>query len=274
MNTLQNYRINLSKVAKYVDFNQEFSVPVDKHLAKMILEYNEKDAHGNSVVNEESKEEFRKFTELIKNGEALVKYAPRYGMGRRYAETPNEYFDNGKPNPNYGKYHSGLCCFSRIIKNTIFKYDNWVDIGQVKGHVTILKEVADRNKKELPFYTKYLDNFDSICQDIIDFYSGEDKLCRADVKLLFNKTIYGGGIKTWFEQLQTGDLKYGYPPKKIKNVGVIHPIYDGFYKETQSLITLIYESNDEIRKIVCKEKKNEFEKKKLCDASLLWYSRK
>ena len=44
----------------------------------------------------------------------------------------------------------------RKLKNTIFKFLNWIDIDQVKGRPTILIELAEMNNMELKHYKQEL----------------------------------------------------------------------------------------------------------------------
>jgi hypothetical protein len=44
----------------------------------------------------------------------------------------------------------------RIIKNTLYHYAGWIDIDQVKGHPTLLLEIAKRTGERIPSYEDYL----------------------------------------------------------------------------------------------------------------------
>jgi hypothetical protein len=260
MRFLTNWRIHLDKVPAYVDFNQEFHEQIDYQLATMILDYN-----GDDRLSQDVKDEFRKVVDKIdrKTNMLPVKYSPRYKIGRRYADCPERLFPNQQPNPAYDKYYSALISQPRLIKNTIFKYQGWVDIDQRKGHPTLLLAVAEANEVYLPAYKKYLleGNFDKIVADMSAYYSieGENPIDKKDIKWLFNKTIYGGGHKKWVEDIVEGcRSKDGKKickrtPKEMKNRDNPHPFYQEFYKDTQKIIDLVYLNNDEIKNIVCKD---------------------
>lgn len=260
MRFLTNWRIDLDKVPAYVDFNQEFKEQIDYQLATMILDYN-----GDDRLSQQVKDEFRKVVDKIDRTTNMlpVKYSPRYKLGRRYADCPDRVFPNGQVNPAYNKYYSALISQPRLIKNTVFKYQGWVDIDQRKGHPTLLLAVGGANGVELPAYKEYLfeGNFDKIVADMSAYYSieGEVAIDKKDIKWLFNKTIYGGGHKKWVEDILSGSWsKDGKNickrvPKEVKNREKPHPFYTAFYKDTQKIIDLVYLNNEAIKDIVCKE---------------------
>jgi len=260
MKFLTNWRIHLDKVPAYVDFNQEFKEQIDYELATMILNHN-----GDDRLSQEVKDEFRKLVNRIDRTTNMlpVKYSPRYKIGRRYADCPDPLYPNGQVNPAYNKYYSALISQPRLIKNTIFKYQGWVDIDQRKGHPTLLLAVAEANEVDLPAYKEYLleGNFDKIVADMSAYYSieGEVAVDKKDIKWLFNKTIYGGGHKKWIEDIVEGSWsKDGKKickrtPKEIKNREKPHPFYSAFFKDTQRIIDLVYLNNEAIKDIVCKD---------------------
>ena len=252
MRFLTNWRINLANIPAYVDFNQDFTEQIDYALATIILESQD------GRISPESKDEFRKLVERIdRNTNTLrVKYSPRKGaLGRRYADCPTATFPDGRPNPNFGKYYSALIAMPRVVKNTLYHYQGWRDYDQVKGHPTILLELARRNGEELPAYEDYLKEgrFDEIVATLSAFYSGdpENPLTKKDIKWLFNKTIYGGGFNEWIKDIQKGDPKKGKPPKELLNRDIIHTIYQAFFTDTQKVINLIYVNNSPLALKVC-----------------------
>ena len=262
MKFLTNWTINLDKLPAYVEFNQDFKEEVDYHLANLILNYNDEER-----LTDEMKNEFRKLVERINPVTSMlsVRYSPRFKMGRRYADCPDELYPNGNPNPAFKKYYSALIAQPRLIKNTIFHYQGWVDIDQQKGHATLLLNIAQKNNIDLPAYKSYLaeGNFDKIVAELSAYYSVEgetDVIDKKDIKWLFNKTIYGGGHKKWTEDILTGSFKDHMgksickrKPKEVKNISKPHPFYSAFYEDTKKIIDLVYYNNQEIRKIVCKD---------------------
>jgi hypothetical protein len=250
MKFLTNWAIDLEKVPAYVEFNQDFTEHIDYDLAMIILESDDE------RITPESKAEFRKLVQCIdrRTNTLPVRYAPRRGkLGRRYPECPRETYSDGRPDPNYGKYYSALISMPRIIKNTLYYYQGWRDYDQVKGHPTILLELATRNNIPLPAYKDYLQRFDEIVEDLSQFYSAdpENPITKRDIKWLFNKTIYGGGFDKWIEKIQIGDPKSGDSPKEVRNHTKKHSVYQRFYDDTQRVIDLVYLSNTLLAEKVC-----------------------
>lgn len=279
MKFLQNWQINLDKVPAYVEFNHEFKEQVDYALANMILDY-----EGDFRLTPDIKTEFKKLVERINPVTSMlpVKYSPRYKIGRRYPDCPEQTYPNGEPNPAFKKYYSALISQPRLIKNTIFHYLGWIDLDQKKGHITLLFAIANKNNFELPAYKSYLmeGNFDRIVAEFANYYNIEPeksaeelaemteeqvkeyystRVDKKDIKWLFNKTVYGGGHSKWVEDIVNGVWsKDGQNickrrPKEIKNQQNPHPFYTAFKKETQKIIDLVYLSNSKIAEIVCKD---------------------
>jgi hypothetical protein len=257
MKFITNWTVDVEKVPAYVDFKQDFKEHVDYNLANLILEC------GDVRLTPEIKTEFKKLVERVdkKTNLLSVKYNSRYGLGRRYPDYPVEKLPNGLVNPNFKKYYSALIAQPRLIKNTLFNYSNWVDIDQVKGHATIIMDMAIKNKVSLPSYADYLKvgRFDEIVRELSVYYSVEDEppIDKKDIKWLFNKTIYGGGHSKWCEDIQAGGFsKDGKEickriPKEMKNTKTPHPIYNKFFEDTQKIIGLVYLNNTGIRDKVC-----------------------
>ena len=97
------------------------------------------------------------------------------------------------------------------------------------------------------------------------------RITVKDIKLLFNRTIYGGGYNKWVESITLGkkdekdDETYLRAPKNMNNQNSPHPFYQKFYEETKLLIDTIYNSNSAIADLVCQnipsDPKREWERK-------------
>ena len=260
MNFLTNWKINIDKLPAYADLRGTFTEHIDKKICNIILK------SDNEKIVDEMKNEFKKMVDCIdSNNQLQVKYNPRFQLGRRYPDCPKETYPNGNINPDYGKIYSALISQPRIIKNTIFSYQDWIDIDQKKGHATILYELAHQNRmeNEFPSYKEYLTegNFEKIVAELSAYYSVENELSldKKDIKWLFNKTIYGGGHKKWATDIITGKFKDDKGdevctrfPKQMRNVDNPHPFYISFKKETTKMIDLIFLNNSSIKEKVCK----------------------
>jgi hypothetical protein len=261
---LRNYTIKLTEVPAYVEFNNDWTIVLDKEICRLILESDD------PRLNPEMKDHFRKTYDLIDplTNKLKVLYRPRHGVGRRYAEEPSEEFytyqGQQRRNENYGKYWGSLTIHSKYIKNTIFHYLGWRDYDQRKGHPTILHEVAKRNGVRLGAYEDYIKEggFEAVCAEMIEWYSveGETPLEEGDIKDLFNKTIYGGGHPKWcdyitHENLSAKDraklIRKGKQPKEMRHKNEPHPFYARFLKDTKLITQLVWENNAELRAKVC-----------------------
>lgn len=122
MKFLTNWKILIDKVPAYVELKQDFREQIDYQLANMILE------NDDERLTNETKASFRKMVERIDplTNMLPVKYSPRFNLGRRYADCPKPTYPNGSPNADYKKYRGALISQSRIIKNTIFKYQDCI----------------------------------------------------------------------------------------------------------------------------------------------------
>ena len=255
---MNGLKINLAKLPTYVEFNGDWETPVDRVICNMILESN------NPRLTPAMKTNFRKLVDLITPAGTLKhKYNPRLGrLGRRYPEQPSEQmFQNGEnvSNPLFGKYWGNLTIQAGLIKNTIFTFQGWVDYDQVKGHPTILYEVAMKGGHRLPAYENYLKEggFEEWCSELIPYYSadGEEPLTPKDIKDLVNKTIYGGGHRGWCKEITHDGLpeheleklaQKGKEPREMKNQDHPHPLYQRLLKDTVMITHILYVSNPDL----------------------------
>tara|TARA_R110000823_G_scaffold61617_1_gene146660 strand:- start:258 stop:2822 length:2565 start_codon:yes stop_codon:yes gene_type:complete len=258
MRFLKNWTIDLKKIPKYEGLKTIFSVPVDRKLCNLILQHDGKRKDGQPNIQPESIKVFKKMVDCMKADIMKVKYSPRYGYGRRYSDTPEEKYKDGTRNKYYGKYYGSLVSLPRNIKNTIFKYGKWKDFDQVKGHATILYELATKNGMMLTAYPRYLKagGFQEVCEELTEYYGGG--LTKSDIKWLFNKTIYGGGHKKWREDLKNGSYKLLEGQQIAISQPIIvkkepHDFYVEFKKETREIIDLVYNNNQQLAEVVCKD---------------------
>jgi len=255
---MNGLKINLAKLPTYVEFNGDWETPVDKVICDMILESDD------PRLTPAMKTNFKKLADLVTPAGTLKhKYNPRLGkLGRRYPEQPSEQmYQNGEyvPNPLFGRYWGNLTIQAGLIKNTIFTFQGWVDYDQVKGHPTILYEVAMKGGHRLPAYENYLreGGFEEWCNELIPYYSadGEEPLTPKDIKDLVNKTIYGGGHRGWCKEITHDGLpdheleklaQKGKEPREMKNQDRPHPLYQRLLKDTVMITHMLYVSNPDL----------------------------
>ena len=177
MEFLNGFELVIEKLPNYDEFKGAFNEIIDKKLCNLIMESDNekltpsmKSAFLNQIINN-----------LNEKGELVVNHNQRFNVGRFYP-------DNDK----------SPIAQARIIKHTLFYYLGWKDIDQVKGHPTIICEVGRLNNIIFEGIKFYINNFDKICNELIDYYSieGGTPLNKDDVKYVFNMTIYGGSFQT------------------------------------------------------------------------------
>jgi hypothetical protein len=122
----------------------------------------------------------------------------------------------------------------------------WVDLDMVKGHPTILCEVALKNNIKLKTFQNYLTNNVNIFKDLIKFYFGDNQIeydkKKDYVKDIFNILIYGGSFKTRIDDMNE---------KSIELLTTdIHYFITEFRKDCKMLIDIIYDNNEDILNIV------------------------
>ena len=130
-------------------------------------------------------------------------------------------------------------CVSRHIKHTLFHYLNWVDLDMVKGHPTILFNIAKMNNVSIPSFEKYLSNPTEIFKMLIEYYSPEDSVLEEDnVKDIFNIMIYGGGHQTWLDSMESNNVEV--------RTTIPHQFVNLFKTDCKKLMDLIYINNPNI----------------------------
>lgn len=225
MKFLNNWTINCDKLPAYTAFKSTYSVNVPKALLETIYNSNA------DYLTAERKAMLKNVIDAMKNDTLQVKHSQRCkGIGRFYADKS-----------------ISLICLSRHIKHTIFKYLDWVDIDMVKGHPTIIYEVAVKTGNEglLPHFKQYLDNPQEIFDMLIEYYqpSYENREMEYDAKMdcvknIFNIAIYGGGHTTWIKECCKEGINLATETP--------HKFVDGFIGDCKDVMTLIYRSNSGI----------------------------
>lgn len=252
------FRVDLSKVPEYKPLKGVFYNQIDAQLVQLFLE--------DDKVRSEHKVILAQMQKCVKNNRLPVKYSARHGLGRRYPLIPEgALLPSGKRNRDYGIYHGALITLPRTIKNTVFAHHGWVDLDQVKGHPTILLELARRANLRLDAYEEYLrpGRFDDLCTEIaawhnIDGADAENCIGKGEIKQLFNRTIYTGSFEGWVHEMTSGErvTAKGEPapteaPKFLKNQEQPHPFYARFAADTNVMVDRIYGANPDLAERTC-----------------------
>lgn len=246
--TKNSWTLKLSKIPAYVEWNGDWNYSIDAELIRLILNCDEVDELGNPKITEKMKTSFKKnIVDNMRKGKLYIKWSARRGnLGRRYS-APDP--DDTDPFSSAGS----LGVHSKYIKNTIFHYEGWVDYDMVKGHSTLILNMARHTKLTdgLPAVQRFVDDFDNgLAECLIQHYSiGDIPLTKGDIKDLHNRTIYGGGHAKWVESMRMGDEKKGKVPKECNDVE--HPYYTEFRNEVCKVIDLVYDNNPELVAKVC-----------------------
>jgi hypothetical protein len=224
MKFLDNWTINLSKIPSYNKLiGKEFTQQIDKELLLLILE---------KITDNKQKAMIHTILSKLVDNTLTTSYYQNMGLGRLQL-----------------KDNVGLLPLKRCIKNTLFSYSKYIDIDQVKGHVTILVELCKRNNYSIAIYEQYLEHFDDIVKEFQEMYNS--MLTKKEVKHLFNITIYGGSIHTWFKEMENEGWKF--LTKEVND------FYADFKLDTDKLMGVILSHNKELTKRVFDPKKTSYE---------------
>ena len=213
---LKGYTIDVCKVPRYTQFKAIFKIPVDEPLFQAIMKSED------PVFKPETKKILSNLFPHINNGLLTVRHHQNYNVGRFCA--------NNSISP---------ICLSRHIKHTLFSYLNWIDIDMVKGHPSIIFNLAKNNNLYLPTFDEYLKNPETIFDMLSDYYSDPCgvALTHDHIKGIFNVMIYGGGFSTWENDLLE---KEGIA---INQRAEIHPFIVAFKNEVKTITRIIYDAN-------------------------------
>lgn len=224
---LKNWTIDITKIPQYTSFKGKFQVELDYHILLIIGQ------STNPVYTDNRKRLLLNLINHINKETNILEitHNQRYGIGRFYPEN-----------------QISPICISRHIKHTLFQYLDWIDIDMIKGHPTILYSIAKNNNIQVPAIKYYLEEFDTIINDLRNFYTAEDAtepIPQDYLKDIFCRMIYGGGMKAWFEDLDKDDIY-------VKTTE-IHPFISDFKKDTERITSLVYLNNN----VLCEKLKGD-----------------
>ena len=231
MNFLKNWTIDLEKLPKYIPFKATMNLEVDK---RVLLAF----SNSKKYYNPDQQERLNKIIEAIdSNGILKVTHSQPKGIGRFYS--------CGDLSP---------VVLQRHIKHTLFHSQGWIDLDMIKGHPTILSQLAYRNKFEVKNIKKYVDDADYVLEKLLNHYNKEQPLInKDDIKDIFNMLIYGGGYSTWLKELS----KNGKPIISTEEHGFI----SAFKDDCERLRDIIFLSNPAIVNNVKDSSKSEYQNK-------------
>jgi hypothetical protein len=217
MKFLTNWTINIDKLPLYVCFKGNFNVKLNYNLLKACYE------SKNNYFSDDRKKLLEPILNKIdkKTNTLIISHNQRYNIGRFY---PDESISP--------------ISVSRHIKHTLFHYLNWIDLDMVKGHASIIYNIAKKNNILLTFFKIYLDDSVKVFDELLKYYSIDNNLTQDNIKDIFNIAIYGGNHKTWLELME----KEGLDVK----TDIEHTFVTGFLNDCKKVIDLVYLNNSEI----------------------------
>ena len=219
MKIINNWTLQINNLPAYSKFNGIFNLNLNYELLDLCNKSNEKD------FTEDRKKLLLPVLEKVnkKTNQLKVKHNQRFGVGRFYP-------DNS----------ISPIAISRHIKHTLFHFLNWIDLDMVKGHPSIIFNIAQKNNINLPCFKTYLDNPKNIFDMLIEYYTedNEPKLTEDNVKDIFNISIYGGGHTTWIKQMEDENIKL--------RTKTPHQFVNEFIKECREVMDLVYLNNKDL----------------------------
>jgi hypothetical protein len=218
MKFLTNWTINFDKLPVYTAFKGVFNVKLNYHLLKACYESdNPVFTYNRKKLLEPIIDKINKKTHILE-----ISHNQRYNIGRFY---PDESISP--------------ICVSRHIKHTLFHFLNWIDLDMVKGHASIIYNIAKENNIQLKYFQEYLDNSSKIFDELVKYYSIDNQLLTHDnIKDIFNIAIYGGSHNTWIELMNKEDI--------VLKTNIEHKFVSGFISDCKKIIELVYLNNEEL----------------------------
>ena len=168
------------------------------------------------IYYDNEKEQLMRYSELINNGIANVKYLLPKNIKL------------GRVLPEKGL---GLFSFRRAIRHTLSKF-NFEDIDIVNAHPSILLEICLSNNIECKYIQEYVNNRDFHINDVITTYN----VNKDDAKNLFIILLYFGSFNSW---------------KKDKNINFKPTSFiTNFTNDIKKIGEFVYNANPHLVKII------------------------
>ena len=240
---LDGWTINFKKMPKYKEFEEGFTVKLDYHIFKLIVDERPRQVNDGTIKEIESK--------ILKNmnkrtGELVIFHEGhgKDGIGRRYADG-----------------NVSLVPFSKYVKHTVLHYLGWRDIDMVKCHTSIVNEMLKKVEGPSEVLELFISDFSRIAEEVIEHHSADktNPLLVDDVKWLFIMMTYGGGFNKWANEIETNTEMRDRFNKPIMNKDNLHPYITKFKAHAETVIKKIYEGNPVMIKKFKKSGQSEYE---------------
>ena len=245
---LNGWKIDVDAVPKlYTGLDDvDLTESIDLALAKIILE--SKDER----IKPSTMEEWEKMVPCIDpatNTLTYRMYIGKCGLGRRQPTRPRDQ-DKG-----YGKYRGSLITTCKLIKNTIFLSNGWIDIDLKKAHPSLMLSIAKRNEITAHSFETYIGEFDRIASMLIEYYTADksNPVLNSDIKKFFNRAMFGGGHPNWVKEVEDD----GRPMRNKTNP---HEFIKAYRLDFDKIKNKIIEANPDIGELVCTGDEDEYER--------------
>jgi hypothetical protein len=157
------------------------------------------------------------------------------------------------------RIYPGICVGSQLqiptfLRATIWAKHNMIDLDQHKSHPTLLATIARLVGVHTPALTDYLTNTDAVQQRLAAYWTANplSPVRTKDVKRLINRTVYGGGLTGWLEELRTGESTdvfegvstYNSDVRiELRNTDVPPEFYTALKEECRTIQDIVYNAN-------------------------------
>ena len=262
----ENGELDLAKVdaRNYTDFHGLFIEEMDPHLARLMLNDTTTIDHPvmETIQNEVNQSIIR--PKLDADGKPVVITFPRFSeeskslLKTRIDRLDHEgryniyYSQRSRRGKKVGRFYSndnlGLTCLARNMRNTIYQYKNWIDLDFRASHPSLYIQIGKKLRVPTPKLKEWVQDKTPIVKMLSEYHTpkGCTPLLKDHIKKLVNSAIYGGGIVTWAEELQSGDLKKNKRPVAISHASNNtdgHPWYHELKKELKTLCDKLVQVN-------------------------------
>jgi len=198
---------------------------IDVELLKKLISFSLlKQTFNNPFSNicfDNEKEQLIKYLALIKNGKAKIQY-----------KRPK--------NINYGRVSPlnalGLFSIRREIRHTLAK-EKYIDVDIKNAQPSMLLQLCEQNNITCNYLKLYVDNRDSILNEIINKYNVK----KDTAKQLFIQLLFFGSFNSW---IQNNNIINTEPLKFIED----------FQNEIKLIGEIIISKNDKLKKTIEKQK--------------------
>lgn len=179
-----------------------------------------------------------------------VAFEAKNNIGRYYAT-----YDKFVEHITVGRLVGSSLSIPKYLRASMWAKHGFIDLDQRKSHPTLLVCIASLFGIPTPALHEYLTNTEACLDALAEHWTDDpaSPITRSDTKRLINRTVYGGGLAGWIEELRTGkatDVFAGIPTysgavKAVKDIPP-HDLYRAIKAECVLIMDLIYVHNKDL----------------------------